>query len=445
MPDRALEIISMKDPTQFGLPAELLVVGDKIIEVAGEKAVDQLDFHFHTSLSDTVALKVEHRDGQVEDIVVPSEAVAGLEIWFKAMDFRRCRCKCPFCFVDQMPKGLRKSLYVKDEDFRLSFFFGNFTTMNDITEAQLEKIIRQKNSPQWVSVHVIEEEMRKFIFGRPMKRNILDTLRTMAEGGISVHTQAVVVPGQNDGDYLRETIESLAALHENILTLAVVPVGLTKHRGGLPDIRSYRNEEMGEVLDLCEPYRRKFLDGPRGSHFVFPSDEWYVGAGRVVPSYDDYEGFPQLDNGGGVIRDLLDGMVEDLDALGTPARLDRFRIVTGELGAKVFERYVLPLFSSRGAESPPEIVNVENRFFGASVTCSGLLVGEDIVEAVRESEHGDDADMITLIPPNCLNHEQVTIDGMDVARLSEVLGHAVVVPDESVVGALHGPMGAMGA
>jgi putative radical SAM enzyme (TIGR03279 family) len=435
MADRALEIVSMGDPADFDLASGILSVGDRIIEVAGRQATDQLDFHFHASSGGPVTMRVERKDGTVEDVTLPAKAIAGLGIYFEAMDFRRCRCKCPFCFVDQMPKGMRDSLYVKDEDFRLSFLYGNFTTMNDVTDDELNKIIEQKNSPQWVSVHVVEDEMRRFIFGRPMKRNILDTLRRLAEGGISIHTQAVIVPGKNDGDYLRETIETLESLHPNVKTLAVVPVGLTRHRDGLPGIRSYRDDEMGEVIDLADEYRRRFQDS-RGSRFVFPSDEWYVGSNRDVPGFEDYEGFPQLDNGVGMIRDTLQEIEEDLETWDVPADLSHVRIVTGSLGSRVFERHVFPLLSERGVKAPPVLVSADNNFFGATVTCSGLLVGADIIAAVRESERGQ-MNRLTLVPPNCLNHDGVTIDEMTPGGIGDALGCTVVAPETTLVEAIH--------
>jgi len=431
MADKALEIVSMKNPADFGLDPNILAVGDRIVEVAGKPAEDQLDFHFHSSKGKTVSIRVERKDGTRENIVLPTSAVAGLEIWFEAMDFRRCRCKCPFCFVDQMPKGMRETLYVKDEDFRLSFLYGNFTTMNDMTDAEIAKIIEQKNSPQWVSVHVIEGGMRRFIFGRPMKRDIVATLRTLAEGDIKVHCQAVIVPGKNDGDYLRQTIETLEAIHPNILSLAVVPVGLTKHRSGLSIIRSYRDEEMGDVIDLVDSYRERYL-ASRGSRFVFASDEWYVGAMRDVPPYEDYEGFPRLDNGVGSIRHLLAEIEADLDAYDLPSDLSGIRIATGSLGARVFERYVFPLLRAHGVREVPDIVSVRNDFFGASVTCSGLLVGADIIASVRAAG----GDRVTFIPPNCLNYDQVTIDAMSVDDLSREVGAPVVAPGDSFIEAL---------
>ncbi len=431
MADRALKIVSMKDPADFGLAPGILAVGDHVVEVAGKPAEDQLDFHFHASRGKSVSILVERANGARERIVLPTSAVAGLEIWFEAMDFRRCRCKCPFCFVDQMPKGMRDTLYVKDEDFRLSFLYGNFTTMNDISDDEVAKIIEQRNSPQWVSVHVIDEAMRRFIFGRPMKRDIVKTLRTLSDAGIRIHTQAVIVPGRNDGDYLRETIETLEGIGEHVVTLAVVPVGLTRHREGLSSIRSYRDDEMAPVIDLVEDYQRRFLD-KRGSRFVFASDEWYVGAAREAPAYDTYEDFPQLDNGVGSIRNFLAEIEADLDAFELPSDASMIRIATGSLGGRVFERYVFPLLTSRGMRVLPEVTVVPNVYFGSGVTCSGLLVGRDIADAVTKAGGAK----TTFIPPNCLNYAGVTIDEMSVDDIAKVTGAPVVAPSESFVEAL---------
>ncbi len=439
MADRALEILSLNDPRRFGLDPDVLRVGDRVLEVAGEAAKDPLDFHFHASSENALTIIVQRGDEPERTVTLPPEAVAGLNIHFQAMDFRRCRCKCPFCFVDQMPSGMRESLYVKDEDFRLSFLYGNFTTMNDVTDEELDKMIRQRNSPQWVSVHVVDEAMRRFIFGRPMKRRITETLLRLADGGIRVHTQAVIVPGRNDGDYLRETIETLEGLHENIVSMGVVPVGLTRHRSGLPGIRSYRDEEMAEVLDLIEPYRERFLAGPRGSRFVFPSDEWFVGAARDVTDADAYEGSPQLDNGIGSIRDFLETIEADIDADGVPSDLSCVRIVTGSLGVRVFERHIFPLLARRGVSSMPALVPVTNEFFGASVTCSGLLVGEDIARTAAEyyARTGGEENAVTFVPPNCLNYNDVTIDEWSVDDLGRKIGTPVVNPGDAFVQALN--------
>jgi len=432
MADRALKIVSLKDPADFGLAPGILSVGDAIVEVAGKPAEDQLDFHFHASRGKSVSILVERPNGTRDRIVLPAKAVTGLEIWFEAMDFRRCRCKCPFCFVDQMPKGMRETLYVKDEDFRLSFLYGNFTTMNDISDDEIAKIIEQRNSPQWVSVHVIDDAMRRFIFGRPMKRDIVQTLRTLSDGGITVHTQAVIVPGRNDGDYLRETIETLEGIGPHISTLAVVPVGLTKHRQDLATIRSFRDHEMAPVIDLVESYQQKFLK-TRKSRFVFASDEWYVGAAREAPAYNTYEDFPQLDNGVGSIRNFLAEIEADLESFELPPDLSTIRIATGSLGARVFQRYVIPLLAQHGMKHAPEITVVQNEYFGDGVTCSGLLVGKDIATAVLAAGGGPKT---TFIPPNCLNYDGVTIDEMTEADMAAAIGAPVVAPVDSFVEAL---------
>jgi len=281
----------------------------------------------------------------------------------------------------------------------------------------------------------VDEGMRRFIFGRPMKRQILDTLRLLAEGDIRIHTQAVIVPGMNDGEYLRQTIETLEALHENIVTLGVVPVGLTRYREGLAGMRVFRNEEMRDMIEFIEPHQERFLAGPRASRFVFASDEWYAGAGREVPAFDAYEGFPQLDNGVGSIRHFVSETEADIDALGVPHDLGGIRIVTGALGEGVFTRYVFPLLRARGVGVLPELVPVRNVFFGETVTCSGLLVGEDMVAAIRGTAAS--GRRVTFLPPNCFNHDGVTIDEMNVESISEALGGRAVVPGDSLVESLH--------
>ena len=287
------------------------------------------------------------------------------------------------------------------------------------------------HGPQWVSVHVIDDAMRRFIFGRPMKRDIVKTLRTLSDAGIRVHTQAVIVPGRNDGDYLRETIETLEGIGENIATLAVVPVGLTRHREGLSTIRSYRDDEMAPVIDLVESYQRRFLE-KRHSRFVFASDEWYVGAVREAPAFDSYEDFPQLDNGVGSIRNFLREIEADLESFELPVDAGSIRIVTGSLGGRVFERYVFPLLAARGMRALPELVVVGNEYFGAGVTCSGLLVGRDMAAAITAAGGGK----TTFIPPNCLNYDGVTIDEMSVDDIAKAVGAPVVAPTDSFIEAL---------
>ncbi len=437
MTERALEIVSLNDPDGLGLDPDILAVGDRIIEVSGQATGDPLDFYYITALDSFIEddsgdpglkFKVERRDGTVRDISLTLLELQQLNVTFAPMDFRRCRCKCKFCFVDQMPAGLRPTLYYKDEDFRLSFLYGNYTTLIDVIGADLERIVRQNLSPQYVSVHSVDKELREWIFGRPEKRDITKTLLTLAEAGVTLHTQAVLCPGINDGSHLDETITSLESLHPNIASLAVVPVGLTGHRQDLTELRTYRPEEMQAVIAQVEAYQQSFLAGDRRDRFVYPSDEWYLGSGRDIPDYDAYGEFPQIDNGVGMTRAFIDEIADDLAELSLPRRLDDHQIITGVLGEKIFHRYIFPLLEMH-VEALPDILCVENRFFGQTVTCSGLLSCEDIARTLKAHNSGKR----TWLPPNVLNYEGKFLDGPSLEDLVELTGCRLEEPEASLV------------
>jgi NifB/MoaA-like Fe-S oxidoreductase len=280
----------------------------------------------------------------------------------------------------------------------------------------------------------VEARMREWIFGRPMKRDILDTLRSIAQGGITVHTQAVLCPGRNDGSCLDQTIVELESLHENIASLAVVPVGLTGHRQGLPVLRPYRPDEMHHVMDQVMEYQRRYLMSERASRFVFLSDEWYIETDRTVPEEEAYEGYPQLDNGVGMTRSFVDEIDDDIVNLGPTDLPERILIVTGALGENVFSRYVSPIFKRHG-RSVPDILAVKNRFFGETVTCSGLLTFEDIVDALGRC---DARDRTIHLPPNVLNFEDKFLDGPSLEDFRNAMRGPVVVPRDTLVRAMSG-------
>jgi putative radical SAM enzyme (TIGR03279 family) len=434
MADKVLEIIKLNDPSRFGLRADILSVGDVLIEISGRPSGDQLDFHYYASADQKVLLKVRKKNGTIEDVSIDTDILHKLDLTFSPMDFKRCRCKCPFCFVDQMPPGMRDTLYLKDEDFRLSFLYGNFTTLNDITNSEIDRIIEQGISPQYVSVHAVDPAMREWIFGRPMKRDILNTLHRLADGGITIHAQAVLCPGRNDGTYLDETISSLETLHSNIASLAVVPVGLTGHREGLPPLRTYRAEEMLPVITQVEDYQRRYLDGERVSRFVFLSDEWFIETDSSIPEEDAYEGYPQLDNGVGMTRNFVNEIIQDIEDLGMSDHPGHILIVTGELGAKVFSKYVLPIFSELG-RPVPTVIKVTNHFFGETVTTSGLLSSTDIIAELNRLEITQGT---IFLPPNVLNYEDKFLDGPSLDDFRHEIKQPVIVPRESFIGALQG-------
>jgi putative radical SAM enzyme (TIGR03279 family) len=434
MDEKALEIIKLNDPSRYGLPADILAVGDVLIEISGRPAQDQLDFHYYASADQEILLTVKKKNGTVKEILMDAAKLHELDVTFSPMNFRRCRCKCPFCFVDQMPHGMRDSLYLKDEDFRMSFLYGNFTTLNDITNPEIDRIIEQGISPQYVSVHAVDPRMREWIFGRPIKHDILDTLHRLAHGGITIHAQAVLCPGKNDGRCLDETIQKLEALHANIASLAVVPVGLTRHREGLAPLRPYHTDEMFPVVDQVMDYQVRYLRSERASRFVFLSDEWFIGSGRTIPGEEAYEGYPQLDNGVGMTRSFIDGIIRDIEHYGLPDHIERTLIITGALGEEVFSKYVLPVFDEYGASSP-SMLRINNKFFGETVTCSGLLSYDDIVAGLT---HSKTSQQTIYLPPNVLNYEDKFLDGPTLDDFRNVIGQPVIVPRQTLIGAMTG-------
>ncbi len=428
-----LEIISLNDPSLMGIKEDLLRAGDRIIGINGHNIGDQLDFYYYCDGLDRASLKIRKRNGMMREITLDSETLRALDIKFAPMKFQRCRNKCPFCFVDQMPKGLRPSLYLKDEDYRLGFLYGNYTTMNDISDTEIDQIVVQNRQPQYVSVHAIDPGIRENIFGRPIKRNIMDTLRKLTSAEIGIHAQIVLCPGLNDGRSLEDTVEALESLGSGILSLSVVPVGLTRYREGLPEIRRFKTEEYPVIIDQVESFQSAFLDSPRKSRFVFLSDEWYLGSDSSLPSSVAYEGFPQIDNGVGMSRDFIESSLLDLADYPPPIDLGLAVIATGELGARVFNNYIFPALENDGVVTMPDLREVENKFFGTGVTVSGLLVFEDLVEALKDI----DADTVIFLPPNTLNYEGRFIDGPNMEHFAHEIEASVIIPESSLVKNLH--------
>lgn len=425
----SLKIVSLNKPSIFGLDENILNIGDQVIEVNGNKTSDQLDFYFFLPENEKAQLRIKRKSGNTSDISLEASVLSALDIRFSPMSFKRCKCKCPFCFVDQMPKGLRSSLYVKDEDFRLSFLYGNFTTMNDITDEEIKKIITQNLQPQYVSVHAVESEVREKIFGRPMKRNIITTLKTLASSGITVHAQIVLCPGINDGEHLKNAIEELESLDLNIQSLSVVPVGLTRHRQKLPAIRQFTGSEMEAIIDLIENYQASYLDSPRKSRFVFASDEWYIEGRRSLPAFDCYESFPQIDNGVGMTRDFLYEIEKDLEDCLLPEKMGDIGIITGTLGSSVFYDYVFPIFSAANVKELPSVIQVKNGLFGDCVTVSGLIPAHDILDRIKTVQE----ESCFLLPPNCLNYEGKFIDGPDIDYVRRETSRNVVAAGSSLI------------
>lgn len=311
---------------------------------------------------------------------------------------RLCANKCEFCYIHQMPKGFRKSLYTMDDDFRTSFLYGSFVTLTNLTDADIGRILDENLSPLYVSVHTTDESLRGDMmrwWRSKVKSEAATSIRGMLERleSIELYTQLVLLPGRNDGDALDETLAYLAGL-PNVQAVAAVPVGLTGHRKNLPDLRPYEPDEARDVIGRVRRFQRKML-AERGTRFVFLSDEFYLRAGEPLPADEAYEGYPMLENGVGMVRDFLGRKLPVM-----PTRLDRPRrvlLATGELFGPVLEEAVRPLRDVEGLEL--EVRALENRTFGKVTTVAGLLAGRDFLTQIVPGE----ADLL-LVSPNVLKY-----------------------------------------
>jgi putative radical SAM enzyme (TIGR03279 family) len=401
-----------------------LRAGDCLVEVNGLRVRDVIDVQY--AAAEEWVEFVVWRDGRLLRKEV--ERRYGEDIGLSFADdlfdgLRQCDNHCPFCFVKQLPAGLRPSLYIQDDDYRLSFLQGSFVTLTNLTEEDWERLEEQRLSPLYVSVHATQEEVRRRLLGRRDAPPIMAQLRRLIELDITVHTQIVVVPGVNDGDVLAQSLEDLAGLYPGAASIGVVPVGLT--RFARPALRRPTAEEAAVVLEQVERFqarcRRRY-----GVNLAYASDEWYLMAGRDVPPAEAYDDFPQVENGIGLVRLFLDDWAEVRKQIrpfaGTAPALC---CITGRLFAPVLAP-VLEEFSARTGV-PIRLVCVENHLLGEEVTVAGLLSGADVVRAYRAAGVG--ATLVAL-PRRMFDAQGAyTIDGWTPARLAQELRAEVCTVD----------------
>jgi putative radical SAM enzyme (TIGR03279 family) len=398
--------------------------GDEIILIGSKRVADQLDVLFRTEGTGKARVTIR-RSERTRSRVLSMRSFQRARLVFEKMRFIRCRSKCIFCFMDQMPPGLRESLYEKDDDYRLSFLFGNFITLNDVHDTDIRRIIELRLSPIYISVHATEARARKRIFGRSMRRDIMKDMERLARAGITIHAQIVLVPGVSDGAVLRETVRRLFDLYPSCRSVAVVPVGLTKHRQALPLIDAVSKADSRKLIAWAEQEREKFEAQTGGDRFLHLADEFYLSTDRKLPSEETYDGFPQLANGVGMCRFFLSQLEKDIARPKSRAAANAsMTIATGTLGARFFRRSVIPLLEERVPTLALRILVVRNRLFGRTVTVSGLLSGADIMHAARHKRISG----CLVIPRNAVNHDGYFLDGLRPADLSRDLNIPVLVP-----------------
>jgi putative radical SAM enzyme (TIGR03279 family) len=403
-----------------------LRAGDRILTINGHALRDAIDFQFHAG-DERLRLTLE-RDGARRAVELARRAGrVGVELAPpRPKDIATCANKCVFCFIHQNPKGLRKSLYVKDDDFRLSFLHGNYITLSDLGEADIARIVEQRLSPLYISVHATDAALRHRLLGSPRhSAEILPRVERLAKAGIRMHAQIVLCPDLNDGAHLQRTVFDLARLSPAVTTTAIVPVGLTRHRERLPQLRSLTPPEAATLVATVENWQSSFrLD--LGSRFVFLADEIYLLADAPLPAAPAYEGFGIMEDGVGLVRHFEDSWARVATRRRAfPARR-HVTVVTGELYGPRLARLVAPLGDDR---MRIDVATVPNEFFGRGITVAGLLTGRDIQRAV--AQRGDVGDEV-LVPAVAVREtDGVFLDDLTPHDLARDLGVRVRVVEPS--------------
>lgn len=419
-------LIESVSPGSIAEEMEILA-GDRLLAVNGQPLRDLIDYSYFTDSEEELLLEVEKPDGELWELEVERGEGESLGLTFAAPSPARCANNCLFCFVHQLPKGLRKPLYVKDEDYRLSFLNGNYVTLANLTASAMKRIIQQRLSPLYISVHATNPGLRERLLGKSGIPSILEQLRQLAAARIVMHTQIVLCPGLNDGSELSRTVADLAALFPAVQSLAIVPLGLTAHRRKLPQLTpidaDYARQFISSWQPQSEELRRK-LRQP----FLFLADEFFLKADLPFPPIREYGDFPQIENGVGMVPLF---MKEAAQVVRRAATLGKFRVtvITGVSSFGFVKDFLDALGKKTGLELVP--LAAENHLFGTSVTVTGLVSGNDIVSAVAGSKTG-----IALLVPDVMlkEGEGVFLDDISVAELERRTGCPVVVFDSTPQG-----------
>ncbi len=403
-----MQISAIKDGTTAARSS--LRVGDRVQKVNGQPVGDFLDLYFHLS-EQFVDLEVEREEGgSTRRISVALERVYGEEfgLEFPTPRFRTCGNHCPFCFVDQNPEGMRKALYVRDDDYRFSFLDGHFITLTNLKESDFQRVIDYHMSPLYVSVHALDPEVRTYLLGTPRAKEIRPQIERLTAAGITLQTQIVALPGVNDGKVMEDTVRGLYEYHPGVESVGVVPIGLTAYMPAERKLRTYTREEARDVCAhvhrMTEEYRAR-----TGKGFVYLADEFLLLAGLPIPTTPYYDGYLQLGNGVGMMRELLNDFRRRKPAFRALRDRGRRRIValSGASAGPMLDGVLRRKFPRKEGviiETEP----VRNETFGDSVTVTGLLGGKDLIRHLEARAPFD----LALVPPNALNDARVFIDNV---------------------------------
>lgn len=383
--------------------------GDTIYKINGEIINDYLDYMYQSSNGELLVdigekvIKIENPDFEPLGIEFDSLLID------KPMS---CNNKCIFCFIDQLPPDMRESCYFKDDDYRLSFLQGNYVTLTNLKDEELNRIIEYNIPRINISVHTTNPEKRKFMLNNKFAGKILEQIKTLSQSGIMMNCQIVLCKGINDGAELEKTVEDLFSFSENIESVSVVPVGLSSFRDGLYALEEFTKEDAEEVILLCEKLQKKYKE-EIGINFVYLADEFYITAEKEIPPFDEYDGFPQIENGVGLCASLKDEFECAIESTKKIKIKKEKTIITGYISYEFISGLVKKLNSDK-----IKVEKIKNDFFGEKITVSGLIVGRDIVNQLKGKKLGDEL----IITKSMLRHdENVFLDNMTVEDVEKEL------------------------
>ena len=415
-------MLKIKEIEKNSIGEELgLAEGDEILAFDGHEAVDILDYLFYDE-KEEFTITVKQTNGDISDCEIEKydDESLGLRFFDDNLKIRTCRNKCIFCFIDQMPDGMRESLYVKDDDYRQSFLHGNFVTLTNLTDGDIERIIRLNLSPLYVSVHTLNGELRKEMTGNRFADKIVDYIKVLSAHGIVMHTQVVLARGYNDGKELEFTARELFKEFPFVRTMAVVPVGMTKFREGLTQIEPIDEEYSKEIISLAKGLNKEFK-----CDFVQLADEFYFSAKMPVEKYEYYGNFDQIENGVGTTAKFQKEIEESLENREFNKKL---LVISGTSAKDFLSEQVKKVEKVvKGAEI--KVLAVENDFFGKTVNCTGLLTGKDILKEVQQRGEGYD---ILVMPCHVLKEgSDLFLDGMTTGELERLTNKKIRITNGS--------------
>lgn len=403
-----------------------LEAGDELLSINGEEVHDVLDYRYLMN-DEIINLAVRTVQGETVELEFEKDAYDDLGVEFESglMDkAQRCANACIFCFIDQLPGGMRDSLYFKDDDTRLSFFQGNYVTLTNLKEAEIDRLIRLRVSPINISVQAMNPELRVRMLKNPRAAKLPEIMKRFCEAGIIMNCQIVLCPEYNDGAELERSISELYAMSDNVQSVSVVPIGLTNHRKGLTEMKPVTKEKALELVAQIEGWQEKART-EIGKGFVYAADELYLRAELPIPDGEAYDGYPQIENGVGLIASLRDEFAAALKIAPETVPNRQITIATGVAASPLMEMFA-KMTEERYPNVKVDVVTVINHFFGESITVAGLLCGCDIIDQLKGRALGD----AVIISKDMLRDgTDVLLDDITIPMLEEELGTSILPSD----------------